>query len=211
MIECLCRVVHPLRIITSSHRALHFPDSAVAPAPPALEVSIGVAPSAFSFFSVRSRWCSITLRFLKYVTCPAGQQHVLGPQLHRSNRTHPATRASAFEFPQLGRASLPCLLVFSYTVDDVVLVEAFEELVASVPALCAGATIGCYEAAILRRSRRRRRGLRGVAEPAHVGGSMRWYPDLVSVCVDGPGSKRFVVGGRRWVVYVLQNVELLEG
>jgi hypothetical protein len=31
-------------------------------------VSIEVAPSALSFFRVASRWCSITLRFLKYVT-----------------------------------------------------------------------------------------------------------------------------------------------
>lgn len=159
---------------------LHFPERAAAPAPPAFAVSIGVAPSAFSFFSVRSRWCSITLRFLKYVTCPACQHHVLLPQLQRSNCTYPATRASALEFPQLWRASLPCFLVLSYTVNDVVLVETLEELVASIPALSAGATIGCYEAAILRRSRRRRRGLRRGAEPAHVSERMRRYQD---VCV----------------------------
>lgn len=37
-------------------------------------LSMGVAPSALSFFSVASRWCSITRRFLKYVTCNRDRQ-----------------------------------------------------------------------------------------------------------------------------------------
>lgn len=82
--------VHLLAFTTaSSTRALscksHFPDSAAAPAPPALELSMDVAPSAFSFFSVWSRWYSITLRFLKYVTCPLYQPSALSHTPHHTS------------------------------------------------------------------------------------------------------------------------------
>lgn len=70
-----CATIASLRCISFTSTSIHsfyFPFSEVAPEPTASnEPSIGVAPSALSFFSVRSRWCSITLRFLKYVTCIA--------------------------------------------------------------------------------------------------------------------------------------------
>ena len=90
--------------------------------------------------------------------------------LLRTQCTHPTTRACALEFSELRCAHLSCLLVFSYTVDDVVLLQAPEEAVATFPAYCTSAAIGCYETAILRGCGRRRCRLRGrAAEPAHCG------------------------------------------
>jgi len=158
----------PFRLIQS----FYFPFSAVAPEPTAsIEVSIGVAPSALSFFSVKSRWCSITLRFLKYVTC-AGSQHsslnILNALPISTQYTHPTTRACALKFSELRRARFSCLLVFPYAVDNVVAIQALEETVAAVPAYCASTTVGCYETAVLRGCGRRRRRLRRrTAEPAH--------------------------------------------
>lgn len=60
---------HPVRAEIAILKYPHLPLSAAAAAPPALEVSTGVAPSAPSCLSVKSRLCSITRRFLKYVTC----------------------------------------------------------------------------------------------------------------------------------------------
>jgi hypothetical protein len=132
---------------------------------------MGVAPSALSFFKVASRWCSITLRFLKYVTCrlisitPVLYQQV---SLLPLSCTHPTTCACALKFSELRRAHLLCLLVFPYTVDNAVAIQTSEETIAAIPALCASCAIGCYEAAILGGRRRRRRGLRRRgAEPAH--------------------------------------------
>jgi hypothetical protein len=65
------------------------------------------------------------------------------------DRTYPATCACALELPQLRRTSIPRLLVFPHAVDDAVAVQALEEAVAAIPALCAGGAIGCYEAAVL--------------------------------------------------------------
>jgi hypothetical protein len=69
--------------------------------------------------------------------------------LRSSNRTYPATCARALKLPQLRRTSLPRLLVFPHAVNDAVAIQALEETVAAIPALCAGGAIGCYEAAIL--------------------------------------------------------------
>ena len=56
----------------------HFPFSAAAAAAPAPDdVSTSVAPSAPNCFKVKSRLCSITRRFLKYVTCPPSQHQAL--------------------------------------------------------------------------------------------------------------------------------------
>jgi hypothetical protein len=71
------------------------------------------------------------------------------PRSSTPNCTYPATCASALKFPQLRRTSLPRLLVFPHAVDDAVAIQALEEAVAAIPALCAGAAIGCYEAAVL--------------------------------------------------------------
>lgn len=153
-----------MNISPDSGHILYFPLNAVAPAPPALEASIGVAPSALSFFKVRSRWCSITLRFLKYVTCTksisiAIQSHQPSSLLQAYSCTDPTTCACALEFSELWRANLLCFLVFPYTVDDAVAIQALEKAVAAIPALCASGAIGCYEAAILGCSGWRRRGL----------------------------------------------------
>ena len=153
-------------------RSFYFPFSEVAPEPTASnEPSIGVAPSALSFFSVKSRWCSITLRFLKYVTCSKISIALVSheaPLLFRDQCTHPATRACALEFSELRRTHFSCLLVFPYAVDDVVAIQALEETVATVPAYCASTAVRRYETAILRGCRRRRRRLRRrAAEPAH--------------------------------------------
>ena len=61
----------------------------------------------------------------------------------------PATCACALKLPQLRRTSIPCLLVFPHAVDDAVAVQALEETVAAIPALCAGSAIGCNEATVL--------------------------------------------------------------
>jgi len=47
---------------------LYLPLRTVFPAGPAEAMSKEFAPSALSVFNVKSRWYSITLRFLKYVT-----------------------------------------------------------------------------------------------------------------------------------------------
>lgn len=84
--------------------------------------------------------------------------------------TYPTTRASALELFQLRRADILRLLIFPHAVDDVVAIQALEEAVAAIPALRAGAAIGCYEASVLRGSGWRRRRLRvGGAEPTHDG------------------------------------------
>jgi hypothetical protein len=136
-------------------------------------VSIEVAPSALSFFKVASRWCSITLRFLKYVTyspvrtVPSSvpPRALAGSEDHC---THPTARACAFKFSELRRANLFCLLVFPYAVDDAVAVQTLEETVAAVPALCASCAVGCYEAAIFGCCGWRRcRWCGRAAEPAH--------------------------------------------
>ena len=151
---------------------IYFPFSEAAPAPtPSFVVSIGVAPSALSFFSVKSRWCSITLRFLKYVTCTAisiALWSYAALHLSKNQCTHPTTRACALEFSKLRRTHFSCLLVFPYAVDDVVAIQALEETVAAIPAYCASTAVGCYETAILGGCGRRRRRLsRRTAEPAH--------------------------------------------
>lgn len=150
----------------------YFPFSEVAPEPTASrEPSIGVAPSALSFFSVKSRWCSITLRFLKYVTCTAisiALRLYWSLSSSRKHCTHPTTRACALEFSKLRRTHFSCLLVFPYAVDDVVAIQALEETVAAIPAYCASTAVGRYETAILGGCGRRRRRLsRRTAEPAH--------------------------------------------
>ena len=65
----ICRIAH-LRRRFIPLLQFHFVEVA---GPPPEPMSIPVAPSALSFFSVASRWCSMTLRFLKYVTCPPNQ------------------------------------------------------------------------------------------------------------------------------------------
>jgi hypothetical protein len=136
-------------------------------------VSIEVAPSALSFFKVASRWCSITLRFLKYVTynlvrtipCSVLPRALASSEDHC---THPTACACAFKFSELRRANLFCLLVFPYAVDDAVAVQTLEETVAAVPALCASCAVGCYEAAIFGCCGWRRcRWCGRAAEPAH--------------------------------------------
>ena len=156
----------------NSVQSFYFPFSAVAPEPTAsIEVSIGVAPSALSFFSVKSRWCSITLRFLKYVTCTGISIALKLYFPHSPFRkwcTHPTTRACALKFSEFRRAHFSCLLVFPYAVDDVVAIQTLEETVAAIPAYCASTAVGRYETAILRGCGRRRRRLRRrSAEPAH--------------------------------------------
>lgn len=71
------------------------------------------------------------------------------PRSSIPNRTYPATCACALKLPQLRRTSIPCLLVFPHAVDDAVAVQALEETVAAIPALCAGSAIGCNEATVL--------------------------------------------------------------
>lgn len=70
--HCLSQFLH-----STSNGSSHFPLSAAAPAPPVDVDSKPVAPSALSFFSVRSRWYSMTRRFLKYVTCTRSRLSVL--------------------------------------------------------------------------------------------------------------------------------------
>jgi hypothetical protein len=75
----------------SSSVSLHL---AAGPPP---EISIPVAPSALSFFSVASRWCSMTLRFLKYVTCPRNQHESIVVQ-YNPVQSNPARKAIATFF-----------------------------------------------------------------------------------------------------------------
>ena len=163
----LCRIAH-LRRRFIPLLQFHFVEVA---GPPPEPMSIPVAPSALSFFSVASRWCSMTLRFLKYVTCTAisiALRLYWSLSSSRKHCTHPTTRACALKFSELRRTHFSCLLVFPYAVDDVVAIQALEETVAAIPAYCASTAVGCYETAILGgcgRWRRRRR--RRTAEPAH--------------------------------------------
>ena len=105
----------------------------------------------------------MTLRFLKYVTCPSCQPKV--PSLvpipgfldvslfmqaqYRKCISYPTTRARVLKLSELRRARLAGLLVLAHAVDDVVLVQAFEEGITALPALRAGAAVGCYETAVL--------------------------------------------------------------
>jgi hypothetical protein len=83
----LCCIAHLIRRFIPP---LQFPFMEVAGPPP--EISIPVAPSALSFFSVASRWCSMTLRFLKYVTCPRNQHEFTVVQ-HSPLHSNPAREA----------------------------------------------------------------------------------------------------------------------
>nr|POE48741.1 uncharacterized protein c4.02c [Quercus suber] len=137
----------------------------LAPTDPVAPASSPVAPSALRRLIVRSRWCSMTRRFLKYVTYrpvprtsakPREADHLCKRSISQRTEadggqggTYPAAGTVGGEGGELGATGTAGLVVLLDAVDDGVGVEAAEEGVASFPAGGASGAVGGDVATIL--------------------------------------------------------------
>ena len=152
-----CCLYSPTLTIPSHHHHLG-PGGGIIPP------GISRAPSAFSFARVCAFWYSITLLCLKYFTCiTTHQSHPDQDTTHNLSRvrqeTYPTRSTCPFKLFALCLALLFCQPPIRNAVDDIMLVQACEEAVPTLPALLTLTAVRCYRRSIcgnLGRWKRRR-------------------------------------------------------